>query len=128
MKTSIKILLLSLVLQSFQCSRNDENRNPTTPEILAIKKQEILNYIGGFSCSNTVGCGYIAFGAKPCGGPREYLVFPNSVNLSVLQDMVNEYNQLDNTYNIEIGAASDCAMVMPPNNVGCVNGNCTIIN
>jgi hypothetical protein len=126
MKHFVRILILTLLLPSFQCDDNENSR--TTPELLAEKKQEIVNYIQSFSCANASGCLYIAFGAKPCGGPREYLVYPNTVNQTVLENMVNEYFELDQQYNIESGAISDCMLVGPPNTIGCVNGVCTIID
>jgi hypothetical protein len=126
MKYFVRILFLSLLFQSFQCDDAEDSR--TTPELLAEKKLEILNYIQSFSCANATGCLYIAFGAKPCGGPREYLVYPNTVDQAVLETMVNDYYEMDQQYNIESGAISDCMLVGPPNTVGCVNGICTIIN
>ena len=125
MKYLIRIALLFVLLPSFQC---DEDDNRTTPELLAEKKQEILNYIQSFSCANATGCLSIAFGAKPCGGPREYLVYPNTVDQTTLEIMVNEYYEMDHQYNIETGAVSDCMVVSPPNNINCVNGVCTIID
>jgi hypothetical protein len=125
MKYLIRIALLFVLLPSFQC---DEDDNRTTPEILAEKKQEILNYIQSFSCANATGCLSIAFGAKPCGGPREYLVYPNTVDQTTLETLVEEYYEMDHQYNIETGAISDCMVVGPPNNVNCVNGVCTIID
>jgi hypothetical protein len=126
MKYFVRILFLSLLFQSFQCDDAEDSR--TTPQLLAEKKLEILNYIQSFSCANATGCLYIAFGAKPCGGPREYLVYPNTVDQAVLETMVNDYYEMDQQYNIESGASSDCMVVGPPNTVGCVNGVCTIIN
>lgn len=128
MKFTIKIILLAFVLQSMQCENDNDTLNGITPEQLNAKKQEILDYIGAFSCAEATGCNSIAFGAKPCGGPREYLVFPNTVNQNTLETMVNEYYEMDNQYNIQIGAVSDCMFVGPPNTVDCVNGVCTIIN
>lgn len=125
MKYLIRIALLFVLLPSFQC---DEGDNRTTPELLAEKKQEILNYIQSFSCANATGCLSIAFGAKPCGGPREYLVYPNTVDQTTLEIMINEYYEMDHQHNIETGAISDCMVVSPPNNVNCVNGVCTIID
>ena len=125
MKYLIRIALLFVLLPSFQC---DEEDNRTTPEILAEKKQEILNYIQSFSCANATGCLSIAFGAKPCGGPREFLVYPNTVDQTTLETLVEEYYEMDNQYNIETGAVSDCMVVGPPNNIDCVNGVCTIID
>jgi hypothetical protein len=126
MKHFVRIGILALLLPSFQCDDTENNR--TTPQLLTEKKQEIVNYIQSFSCANATGCLSIAFGAKPCGGPREYLVYPNTVNQTVLENMVNDYYEMDQQYNIETGAISDCMLVSPPNTVGCVNGSCTIID
>lgn len=127
MKIIIRILMLALLLQSFQCE-DDVLPTNITPEQLDAKKTEITDYINSFSCANSSGCNSIAFGAKPCGGTREYLVFSNDIDLPTLQQMVNEYNNLDDAYNIQINAVSDCAIVNPPTNIGCVDGVCTIID
>lgn len=127
MKWFLKILALSLMLQSFQCSDSEDSSGDITSAQLGTKKQEIQNYINGFSCSESVGCGFIAFGSKPCGGPRTYLLFSNSVNLTKLQEMVKTYNEMDERFNIQTGAVSDCMFVSPPTEVKCVNGICTII-
>jgi hypothetical protein len=127
MKWFFKIVALSLMLQSFQCSDSEDSSGDITAAQLETKKQEIQNYINGFSCSESVGCGFIAFGSKPCGGPRTYLLFSNSVNLVKLQEMVKTYNEMDELYNIQTGAVSDCMFVLPPTEVKCVNGMCTII-
>jgi hypothetical protein len=128
MKWILKLIVLSLFLQSFQCSESNEVANGITSLQLETKKQEINNYINSFSCSESDGCSYIAFGSKPCGGPWSYLVFPKSVNLTKLQEMVKNYNEMDNLHNIQTNAISDCMYVMPPTEVKCVNGICTVIN
>ncbi len=127
MKALIKIALFSLILLSINCTSKQDNSN-ITPEQLAAKKTAIQNYINTFSCSESVGCNYIAFGSKPCGGPRMYLVFSNTINLPQLQTMVTEYNEMDHLRNIQTNAISDCSIPTPPNEIACVNGVCTIIN
>ena len=119
--------MLSLMLQSFQCSDSEIPPENITSVQLETKKQEIQNYINSFSCSESVGCSCIAFGSKPCGGPRSYLLFSNSVDLTKLQEMVKTYNEMDELYNIQTNAVSDCMAVMPPTEVKCVNGVCSII-
>jgi hypothetical protein len=128
MKWFFKILALSLLLQSFQCSDTIESPDLITSAQLETKKQEINTYINSFSCSESVGCNYIAFGSKPCGGPRTYLVFSNNVNLIHLKDLVTKYNEMDNLHNIQTNAISDCSVPLPPSEIKCVNGVCTIIN
>lgn len=126
MKIIIRILLLSILLQSFQCDENESNVSEITSQQLILKKQQILDYIRSFSCNSSSSCNYIAFGSKPCGGPREYLVYPSTVNQTILENLVNEYNKMDNQYNIQTGAVSDCMVVIPPKNIDCINGNCII--
>jgi len=127
MKWFFKILALSLALQSFQCSDSNNTSDLITSTQLETKKQDIQNYINSFSCSENLGCGYIAFGSKPCGGPWSYLVFSNSVNLDKLKEMVLNYNEMNRLYNIQTNAISDCMAVAPPTEVKCVNGVCAII-
>jgi hypothetical protein len=128
MKIIIRILLVSILLLSFQCDENESNVTEITPEQLIEKKQDILDYINSFSCTNTSSCNYIAFGAKPCGGPREFLTFPNTVNQTTLENLVDKYYEMDHQYNIQTGAISDCMVVSPPNNIDCIDGDCTIID
>ncbi|WP_298137828.1 hypothetical protein [Flavobacterium sp.] len=128
MKHLFKTFVLVVAFLSFQCSSSDNNSNDEviTQPILDAKKTEIINYINSFDCSGS--CNYIAFGSKPCGGPKEYLLFSSSVNLIQLQQMVSEYNEMDHQHNIQTNAISDCAVVLPPNSVECVNGDCLVIN
>jgi hypothetical protein len=116
------LLLIVFPLFAFQCS--DETNASLNDELVA-KKQEIVDYINSFDCSDS--CNYIAFGSKPCGGPREFLLFSSNINLDQLQQMVTEYNELDYQNNINTNAVSDCAVVLPPNTVDCVNGDCVVI-
>ncbi len=130
MKTLFKTFVLLVAFLSFQCSGSDDNSvlndEVITQPILDAKKAEITNYINSFDCSGS--CNYIAFGSKPCGGPKEYLLFPSSVNLTQLQQMVTEFNEMDHQYNIQTNAVSDCAVELPPTSVECVNGDCVVIN
>ena len=128
MKALIKILLFSFILLSINCTSKQSDSDSITLEQLEAKKTVIENYINTFSCSESLGCNYIAFGSKPCGGPRTYLVFSNSINLTQLQEMVAEFNEMDHLRNIQTNAVSDCSVPLPPNEIGCVNGVCTIIN
>ena len=127
MKALIKIALFSFILLSINCTSKQDDSNITLEQLEA-KKIAIENYINTFSCSESLGCNYIAFGSKPCGGPRKYLVFSNTINLPQLQTMVTEYNEMDHLRNVQTNAISDCSVPLPPNEIGCVNGVCTIIN
>lgn len=128
MKLISKLLLFVFISSGFQCSKNNSDDTTVTREVLNQKKSNIQTYINSFDCSQASSCMSMAFGSKPCGGPWEYIVFPNTVDIDALTQMVNEYNELEHQYNIETGAISDCAVVGPPSQIECVNGECTIIN
>jgi hypothetical protein len=60
-------------------------------------------------------CKYIEFGAKPCGGPRTFLVYSTArTDEPRLKQLVSEYNALEKQINLEEGLASDCSMPTPP--------------
>jgi hypothetical protein len=130
MKNILLYCAISISFLSVQCSTSDNNSNEEnstiTQEMLDAKKAEVMTIINNASCSST--CNFIAFGSKPCGGPKQYLLFSSAVNLTQLEDLVAEYNEMEHQYNIQTNAISDCAVVLPPNTVECVNGTCMIIN
>lgn len=92
----------------------DEN-NITTQERLIAADTNIKTLISDKSCNEDSQCQSIAYGAKACGGPVEYLIYSTqSVDITVLQPLVNEYNLYAEQYNSETGAMSDCLFVTPP--------------
>lgn len=117
-----------MLMQSFQCEENTQTPAEDVQTELQAKKLEIQNYINSIPCNEASGCSSMAFGSKPCGGPWEYLVFSNEVDLDWLTEKVESYNELQNQFNIQTNAVSDCMAVMPPENLGCVNNQCVVLN
>ncbi len=128
MKNYLTLCLLFVSFLCVNCSNSDSNQNSNviTQDMLDAKKAEIMILINNAACTGA--CNYIAFGSKPCGGPKEYLLFSSTVNLVQLQDLVAEYNEMEHQFNIQTNAVSDCALVLPPNTIECVDGSCMIIN
>ena len=128
MKNIGKLLIIVFMFQSFQCKEDIYiSDKDTLFENLQNDKQEILDYIASFPCDGTSGCDFIAFGSKPCGGPWEYLVYSNTVDVTYLTDLVTNYNLNEAQYNETYNIYSDCAVVNPPENIGCIDGVCSII-
>lgn len=128
MKNIGKLLIIVFLFQSFQCEEDIYISDKDTQfENLQNDKQEILDYIASFPCDGTSGCDFIAFGSKPCGGPWEYLVYSNTVDVTYLTDLVTNYNLNEAQYNETYNIYSDCAVVNPPENIGCIDGVCSII-
>lgn len=128
MKKILTLFAIVLLFQSFQCEDDlDQPGQSFDLVTLQQERQDILDYISTFSCDENASCSSIAFGSKACGGPQEFLVFPSSVDLEYLTEQVNNYNSMENSYNLTYNIVSDCMAVMPPENIGCIDGVCTII-
>ena len=88
-------------------------------------EQEIIDIISIPVCSDDSNCKFIGFGAKPCGGYWEYLVYSiANVDSTFLINKVIQYNELNDTFNVRYGWISDCMIVEPPNDISCNNGIC----
>jgi hypothetical protein len=88
----------------------------------------IENLANSSECGDDFECRYIAYGAKPCGGPWRYLTYSTSIDTLQLQDLVEEYNSIEENYNMNCDAVSDCAVAIPPSGFECDNNQCIPIN
>ena len=93
------------------CSASDQSDR----ERLRDLKRAIDVEIGEPRADSVAQCKYIAFGAKPCGGPWTYLVYSTTrTDESKLQRLVREYNALQKKINAEERLGSDCRLVPEP--------------
>ena len=91
---------------------------------LAALKTEVLLLVGEADCSEIGACRSLPLGAKPCGGPWEYLIYSttNSDTLRI-KEKVEEYNEWNRVLNSRYGYVSDCGIVEEPQLL-CLNGKC----
>jgi len=111
----------------FSCTNNTESGKEEDLAELTALHEDIELIIDSGICSENASCDYIAFGSKACGGPKTYLVYSTSIDTELLKQKVATYNALENAYNKKWGVISDCAYVLPPNKVTCINGKCTAV-
>jgi hypothetical protein len=128
-------LLVAAVLGGLGCGRAKPDA-AVTPAAgpasdttdLATLRARALALIGEPRCENESQCRLIAFGSKPCGGPRQYLVYSVATTDSVqLAAAVLRYNARDAELNRLQGRISDCMMVTPPR-LRVVNGRCEAVS
>ncbi len=85
---------------------------------------EIVEYIGTPYCSGEEDCRYIGWGAKPCGGPWNYLVYSAStVDIDHLESLISAHYAFEDYMNMKYGYASTCDVPTPPN-LECHEGIC----
>ncbi|RUO38119.1 hypothetical protein CWE13_00240 [Aliidiomarina shirensis] len=81
-------------------------------EQLSALAGEIFRLVGTPEADNPSQCKALPFGAKPCGGPANWLVYSTKVTDSeVLEEKVELYNTLSNRFNQQEGLVGDCAVV-----------------
>jgi hypothetical protein len=90
-------------------------------------RESIARQIGTAACSSPAVCRTLPLGAKPCGGPRQYLVYSLSVTDSArLAVDAARYNQAEALKNRDEGLVSDCSMLIAPR-VSCVSRKCAAV-
>lgn len=108
------------------CSDSDDKSSSCTNRQMQLNelRENIRAFAETSICNDDFECRFIAFGSKPCGGAWEYLIYTTSIDTLELTDMVNNFNSMEATYNMECGAISDCLAVMPPTGFDCQNNIC----
>lgn len=88
-------------------------------------RAEIMRMVADLRAADVGHCRATPFGAKPCGGPRQYLVYSaDATDSAALASAVSRYNELEAETNRREGRVSDCMMVTPPR-VALVSGRCS---
>ena len=106
----------------------DEMASSASSDEQALKavRSEIVRLIGEPRCANLVHCRVLALGARPCGGPSEYLAYSSlTANRETLEAKAYEYSFLEEEVNRSKGAVGSCE-VLPPPRATCVDGRCTL--
>lgn len=126
----VKLILIHVVFFAcIACTLEDDYAAncDTIVETLENSRLFIEDLAANSICNEEFECRSIAFGTKPCGGPWTYLVYSTSIDTLELVSRVNDYNELEMTYNINCGAVSDCSLVNPPIELVCENNQCIAV-
>ena len=95
-------------------------------QALKAVRSEIVSLIGEPRCANLVHCRVLALGARPCGGPSEYLAYSSlTANRETLEAKAYEYSFLEEEVNRSKTTIGSCE-VLPPPRATCVDGHCTL--
>ena len=90
----------------------DEQRDMAALDRL---KQEARALAKADGCSAAAQCRTAPLGAKPCGGPWEYLVYCSvTTDSSALYRHLDHVRQYEDSLNTRYGRASTCELVMAP--------------
>lgn len=124
MKNFLMLMLLMTLGIVVACEKSETSDDQEADrERLIEMRQEISDRIDAVPCENDEDWRPQALGSKACGGPQEYIPYPEGVDESgELLALIEEYTKLEADYNKKYDIHSDCAVVMPPEGVRCVDG------
>lgn len=99
---------------------------PSDTTDLVELRARVKDLIGNAECTSVNQCRLIAYGAKPCGGPKRYLVYSIAqTDSTALIAIVSKYNAREAEMNKLLGRKSDCNVVARPQ-LRVVNGRCAL--
>ncbi len=79
-------------------------------------------------CEQDNQCKVIGVGARPCGGPDQYLIYSTLHTDEKMLSYTNDrYQKLKKQQNEKLGLMSTCQMLMPPVSA-CIENKCAIGN
>src|SRR5690606_36404373 len=104
MKNFVLIIFLSFLITACGAQSIGDS---VTPAHLEAQLKNIRNLINQEGCTNESACTYLPIGSKACGGPMDYIVFSNNIDVEALKKMVNKYTVDQKKYNIENNVISD---------------------
>jgi hypothetical protein len=77
-------------------------------------------------CEDDQQCKVIGIGARPCGGPEQYLLYSSLHTDEKMLSYTNErFQKLKKQQNDKLGLVSTCQMLLPPS-TACVANKCVI--
>lgn len=120
----IFLCLATLLIFSFiGCEVKDfYNTREQDQEEMSILKKEIDKMANQFSCDNAAEWKFVSIGTKSCGGAGAYIAYSTKIDEATFLKKVAIYTQKQNALNVKWGYISDCALVVVPKSVECVNG------
>lgn len=119
----ILILLSTLLLSILGCEEKDlYNTKDEDVEEMSVLKKEIDKMANQVSCDNASDWKFVPIGTKACGGAGAYIAYSTKIDETLFLKKVAFYTQKQNAFNVKWGSISDCALVVRPKSVVCVDG------
>ncbi|MDZ7757879.1 hypothetical protein [Rhodohalobacter sp.] len=107
--STFTLVLFSTTLLLFSCASTNQDK---TIEQIA---DEIDELVGNAEADTIEQCAFMPIGVKPAGGPWGYLVYSTKdTDRTELEDLVNDYNELDAERNQESDAFSTADFATEP--------------
>lgn len=122
-KTVINLSLILILLYS-GCGVHENSQDEDLQELESLRGQ-ITDIIGDALSDDPADCRVLGIGAKPCGGPWDYVVYSIvDTDTLLLQAKIEQHYIKEDAYNQKWGISSDCMFVGLPDSLICEDGRC----
>jgi len=100
-----------------------QERDPQDMALADLEYQwsQILALAQSVPCEDPAQWAYTPYGNQACGGPQGYLAYPLTIDVDRFLNLVEQYRQAENQYNIDFNIVSSCALPAEPTGVDCVD-------
>lgn len=124
----MKPVILTLVWAFlFLVSCTKENTQEEDQKKLTAMYVELQQLSESVACTNAEEWEFTGIGSKACGGVTSYIAYSSKIDTVNFLSKAEKYTSAMADFNKKWGIVSDCALVLPPNEVTCENGNPKLI-
>lgn len=121
----IYLLLFGFFL-TIGCKKEKKQSKVEDEKELQQLMSQIKNLAETSKCGDNVEILTVPVGHKACGGPKTYIPYTASIDVSLLKNLAAKHTELEKTYNKKWNITSDCSMARPPKSVTCQNGKLVV--
>ncbi|WP_148042753.1 hypothetical protein [Pedobacter jejuensis] len=89
---------------------------------LKLLMSDILKMSDQISCDNAADWRIVPIGAKGCGGASSFIAYSAKIDTALFLQKVEQYTQKEKAFNEKWKLYSDCALIIAPKRIECVNG------
>lgn len=118
----ISVLLYVVIVSCNDGGQEDESTYEQDLQRLEQMFNEIESLAGSVPCEDASIWNITAYGSKACGGPIGYIAYPNSIDTETFLSLIEEHKIAQSNFNVKWGIVSDCAIIPPPSQVICEDG------
>ena len=118
---------MAMVLTTTQCVRQPAASAESDSARVVRLDREVRALVKTEGCSSSGECRAAPVGDRPCGGPRDYVVYcARTTDTAALRTKLDELIAAERAYNRKSGMASTCEFRMPPQ-TALVGGSCRAV-
>ena len=121
MKKLLYLFIGFFIVIAISCSKEEVMTMEQEQQVLNQKLAEIVSIANSSNCTDASLWEISPIGAKACGGPTGYIAYSNTINEVEFLNLVANYTEEQNQFNLKWGVLSDCSVPTMPIGVTCID-------